>query len=65
MLENFGNVANHLRQGYGGQDVEVLPVLLSNERKAAMKKMMMAVSFDENGIVTNQCKTVRTEYDAL
>jgi hypothetical protein len=21
-----GNVANHLRQGYGGQDVEVLPI---------------------------------------
>ena len=30
-----------------------------------MKKMMMAVSFDENGIVTNQSETVRTEYDAL
>lgn len=30
-----------------------------------MKKMMKAVSFDENGIVTNQCETVRTEYDAL
>ena len=30
-----------------------------------MKKMMKAVSFDENEIVTNQCETVRTEYDAL
>ena len=41
----LGNVANRLRQGYGGQDVEVLPVPIpiSNERKAAMKKLMMAI----------------------
>ena len=25
-MRNISNVANHLRQGYGGQDVEVLPV---------------------------------------
>ena len=37
----------------------------NNERKAMMKKMMMAVSFNENGIMTNQCETVRTECDAL
>ena len=40
-----GNVANHLRQGYGGQDVEVLPMTMlpiANERKAAMKKLMVA-----------------------
>ena len=48
-------------------NVKVLPVPISivNERRTAMKKMMMAVSFDENGIVTNQCETVRTECDAL
>ena len=40
-----GNVANHLRQGYGGQDVEVLPMTMlpiANERKTAMKKLMVA-----------------------
>ena len=26
LMRNISNVANHLRQGYGGQDVEVLPV---------------------------------------
>ena len=25
-MRNIFNVANHLRQGYGGQDVKVLPV---------------------------------------
>ena len=30
-----------------------------------MKKMMMAVSFDANGIVTNQCEITRTFRDAL
>lgn len=30
-----------------------------------MKKLMMAVSFDENGIVTNQCEIIRTFRDAL
>ena len=67
MRESGENVASLLRRGYGGQDVEMLPIPIPivNERKTAMKKMMMAVSFDENGIVTNQCETVRTEYDAL
>ena len=40
-----GNVANHLRQGYGGQDVEVLAMTMlpiANERKTAMKKLMVA-----------------------
>jgi uncharacterized protein YijF (DUF1287 family) len=47
LRESAGNVANHLRQGYGGQDVEVLlvPIPIVNERKAAMKKIMMAVGF--------------------
>ena len=29
------------------------------------KEKRLGVWFDENGIVTNQCETVRTEYDAL
>ena len=29
-LWTMGNVAIHLRQGYGGQDVKVLPVPVSN-----------------------------------
>ena len=41
------NVASLFRRGYGGQDVKMLPMSIPivNERKTAMKKMMMAVGF--------------------
>jgi hypothetical protein len=33
-LWTMGNVAIHLRQGYGGQDVKVLPMPISNTNES-------------------------------
>ena len=43
------NVANHLRQGYGGQDVEVLPIPIpiANERKIGDEKNDEGAAFPQ------------------
>ena len=38
-MRNILNVANHLRQGYGGQDVEVLPVPTTFAKATAVKML--------------------------